>query len=265
MTKKRKSRNEELEVFHEEISNSFRDKKKSRTEESPFHEGVFDSFKDICPKVSSSKTFDLRDKFKNTSQRLAFTVYEQHDIMFLLGPAGTGKSFLACMFAIHDLLNERKSRIVMTRPIVEAGESLGYLPGTFSEKVDPYMMPLYDCIQKLVPGEGGWAKLIQDNSEVAPLAYLRGRTFDKSVCILDEAQNCTWGQLLLYLTRLGESSKLIITGDPAQSDIGRDSALMDVVHRLEGVEGIGMVRFTEEHIVRHRLVSEILKRLQRHS
>jgi phosphate starvation-inducible PhoH-like protein len=601
------------------LDNGMAKKKKSRYQEeelNDFQEGVFDSFREIIP-IRTTPTFDITDKFKNVAQRLAYSVYEQHDIIFLLGPAGTGKSHLACMFAINELIRDTKSRIVLTRPIVEAGENLGYLPGTFSEKTDPYMLPLYDCIRKMIPNGGILADQIQKNSEVAPLAYMRGRaepldnllptpkgfvrmgdirvgdkvfgsdgktinvtgvfpqgkkkifrvcftdgsevlcsedhlwntqtrsekrhrkgfttkttneiassvkaanannheipvlsssveidkkevlldpyllgvllgdgcfstsasvtvtnidedilietidrlpsgvklaktkgiearlsvkrgsknpiktalkkfglygkkswekfipeeyiwnteevrlgvlqglldtdgwsvfhrsgktriqycttseklarqvvwlvqslggvaymrtreysendehflgghvvahrrnsfvldivlpkeikpfrcerkskrfgnpvrikrlisnvepvdemecqcisvdakdhlyltgnfvvthnTFDGSVCILDEAQNCTWGQLLLFLTRLGENSKMIVTGDPFQSDIGRDSALMDVVHRLEGLEGVGMVKFTEEHIVRHRLVGQIIKRLQRNS
>lgn len=258
--KPKNRRNEELENFYDqEIA-----KKKK-----PSAKGVYTSFKDIIP---VTKDFDL--KFKNTPQRLAFSVYEQNDILFMLGPAGTGKSHLACMFAIHDLVKEHRSKIVLTRPIVEAGESLGYLPGTFSEKTDPYMLPLYDCIAKLTntsnamhchpeSGAGGLAKLVKEVSEVAPLAYMRGRTFEDSVCILDEAQNCTWEQLFLFLSRLGENSKMIVTGDPGQTDIGRNSALMDVFHRLEGVEGIGYVKFTDEYVVRHRLVSEITRRLQR--
>lgn len=250
-------------LFSLDNSMAKRNNKLKRNEErEAFDDGIYDSFREIIP-VKTTSTFDITDQFKNVAQRLAYSVYEQNDIVFLLGPAGTGKSHLACMFAINELIRESKSRIVLTRPIVEAGESLGYLPGTFSEKTDPYMLPLYDCIRKMIPTGGSLADHIQKNTEVAPLAYMRGRTFDSSVCILDEAQNCTWGQLLLFLTRLGESSKMVVTGDPFQSDIGRDSALMDVFHRLEGLNGIGMVQFTDEHIVRHKLVSQILKRLQR--
>ena len=236
-----------------------RNNKLKRQEE---REEIYESFREIVP-VKTSSPFDISDLFKNAFQRFAYSVYEQFDIVFLLGVAGVGKTHLACMFAINELIRRTKSRIILTRPIVEAGESLGYLPGTFSEKTDPYMLPLYDCIRRMIPSEGKLAEEIQNNTEVAPLAYLRGRTFYDSVCVLDEAQNCTWNQLKLYLTRLGDNSKMIITGDPSQSDIGRDSALMDVVHRLEGLEGVGMVRFTEEHIVRHKLVSQIIKRLQR--
>lgn len=504
--------------------------RKQEERNSSFSEGVYDSFKEIIP-IKTSRNFDISDMFKNVAQRFAYSVYEQHDVVFLLGPAGTGKSHLACMFAVNDLLRGSKDRIVLTRPIVEAGESLGYLPGTFSEKTDPYMMPLYDCIRKMAPSSssfsnGGIAEEIQKNTEVAPLAYMRGRaepldnliptpsgykrmgdlkvgdyvfgssgkpvlvlgvypqgkkhvynmefsdnssvlcsedhlwntrttfekgfhrgfstrtayeiastihknheipvisapveipyfdtsinpyqfgltlinekssfipeellwnsvevrksllqgildssscvfldefdmpqiqfynwseevseqvvwlvqslggvailrksdhfvvdvflpksiepfrceekilmytktsdverfitevqyvgemecqcisvhaedhlyltegflvthnTFDNSVCILDEAQNCTKEQLLLFLTRLGESSKMIVTGDPCQSDIGKDSALMDVFYRLEGMDGFGMVKFSEEHIVRHKIVAEIIRRLK---
>jgi phosphate starvation-inducible PhoH-like protein len=229
-----------------------------------FGEGVFEPFKEIVP-VKTMPSFDIFGSFKNSAQRLAFSVYEQNDIIFLLGPAGTGKSYLACMFAINELVKETKKRIVLTRPIVSAGEDLGYLPGTFENKTDPYMMPLYDCIRKMVPSTSMLADHIQKNTEVAPLAYMRGRTFSESVCILDEAQNCTWEHFLLFLTRLGEGSKMIVTGDPTQSDIGKNSALMDVVYRLEGIESIGQVKFTDEHIVRHKLVGQIIKRLQKNT
>lgn len=253
---KKKRRNEELETFYNQSANN----RKSKN-------GTYNSFKDIIP---VSKDFEL--KFKNVPQRLAFSVYQQHDILFMLGPAGTGKSHLACMFAIHDIVKENKEKIVLTRPIVEAGENLGFLPGTFAEKTDPYMLPLYDCIAKIAPNregekdnptKSGLAALIEKKTTVRPLAYMRGQTFENSICILDEAQNCTWEQMFLFLSRLGEGSKMIITGDPSQTDIGKNSALMDVFHRLEGVDGIGQVRFTDEFIVRHRLVSEITKRLQR--
>lgn len=234
---------------------------KKRTKNRKNDDGTFDSFHDIVPIKTTGNKFDIRDRFKNLAQRLTYSVYEQHDITFVLGPAGSGKSYLACLFAVHDILNGLKDKIILTRPMVEAGEKLGHLPGEISNKTDPFMMPLYDGFNKIT--SGGAAKLIQEKMEVSPFAYLRGRTFDNSVCILDEAQNCTWGQLLLFLTRLGEGSKMIITGDPTQSDIGRASALMDVVYRLDGVNGIGVVKFNDEHIVRHRLVGEILKRMQR--
>lgn len=180
----------------------------------------------------------------------------------------THNTHLAMAFAIEEILNRQsnKEKIVLTRPVIEAGESLGYLPGTFDEKINPYMMPLWDCMQKIAGPTGEQNKMrdiINKSYEVAPLAYMRGRTFDDSVCVLDEAQNCTRSQLKLFLTRMGANSKMIITGDPKQSDIGGIPDLVDVVCRLESVPGVGVVYFNEECIVRHKMVGEILKRLEK--
>jgi phosphate starvation-inducible PhoH-like protein len=201
-------------------------------------------------------------EFKNATQKLAWAGFQQNDILFLCGPAGVGKSYLAIAFAINEVLQKNKKRIILTRPIVESGESLGYLPGDFHEKVNPYMMPLYDCIKKLVGDNNPQRDIINAAIEVAPLAYLRGRTFDDAVCILDESQNCSMMQMKLFLTRFGEDSKIIITGDPTQSDLGgAQVALSDVIYRLENVPGIGIVKFDNESIVRHPLVGKILDRL----
>ncbi len=202
------------------------------------------------------KAFHL--EFKNVSQKLAWTAFEQNDILFLLGPAGVGKSFLAVAFAITELLAKKKERIILTRPIVEAGEKLGFLPGSFEEKVDPYMLPLYDCIGKLVGFDGPEREKVNNRVEVAPIAYLRGRTFCDSVCIFDEAQNATYAQLLLFLTRMGEGTKLIITGDPKQSDLPGMVALVEVVQRLKTEPNIGIIEFTNASIVRHPLVGRII-------
>jgi phosphate starvation-inducible protein PhoH and related proteins len=206
------------------------------------------------------KSFEHR--FKNVVQRLAWTIYQQHDILFMLGPAGTGKSHLAIAFAVEEVLNKVRKKIILTRPVIEAGESLGFLPGTFDEKINPYMMPLWDCIEKIC-GPGGHSRdIINQSYEVAPLAYMRGRTFSESVCILDEAQNCTAQQIKLFLTRMGENSKMIITGDPKQSDLSGVPDLIDVVCRLESLSKVGVVYFNEDCIVRHPLVGQILKRLE---
>jgi phosphate starvation-inducible PhoH-like protein len=231
------------------------------------------------PKAKKSRSFKSFDEFnvpvksfqmefKHGVQRLAWGIYQQHDILFMLGSAGTGKSHCAMAFAIEEILNRKsnKEKIVLTRPIVEAGESLGFLPGTASEKVDPYMMPLWDCMRKIAGPTEETNKvrtIINKSYEVVPLCYMRGRSFENSVCILDEAQNCTSSQLKLFLTRMGEGSKMIITGDPKQSDLGGIPDLIDVVHRLESVNGVGVVYFNDECIVRHRLVGEILKRLEK--
>jgi len=205
---------------------------------------------------------EFRIELLNSAQKLAWAAFQQHDVLFLLGPAGTGKTFLATAFAIKSLLGRETEKIIMTRPIVESGESLGYLPGDFYEKVNPYMMPIYDCINKLVGIEGTTKEKIMSRTEVAPLAYMRGRTFDNSVCLFDEAQNATMSQLKLFLSRFGENSKLVITGDPKQSDIGRRSALAEVVRRLSDVAGIGVVEFKNNSIVRHPLIGAILDKLE---
>lgn len=201
-------------------------------------------------------------EFKNEAQGLAWASFKQHDVLFLVGPAGTGKSHLSVAFACEQILTKEKRKIILTRPIVEAGESLGYLPGEFEEKVQPYMMPMYACIDKLVGREGVWRDKISQALEIVPLAYMRGRTFDDAVCIFDEAQNATMTQLKLFMTRFGEGSKLIINGDPTQSDLAGDVALTNVMHRLSDVQGIGAVQFKANSIVRHPLVSKIIEKLE---
>ncbi|RDJ35240.1 MAG: PhoH family protein [Crenarchaeota archaeon] len=202
-------------------------------------------------------------EFKNIAQKLAWASFQQQDVLFLCGPAGTGKSLLSVAFAISEVLQNNKKKIILTRPVVESGESLGYLPGTLHEKINPYMIPLYDHIETLVGKNNTQREMVDEALEIAPLAYLRGRTFNNAVCILDEAQNCSLMQLKLFLTRMGEDSKLIITGDPLQSDLrGSFLAFSDVVLRLESVPGIGVVKFDSSCIVRHKLVSKILEKLE---
>ena len=199
---------------------------------------------------------------KNPAQKMAWSALELHDVVFLSGPAGVGKSHLAIAYAIHEVLQGKKSRIVLTRPIVESGESLGYLPGDFYEKVNPYMAPLYDCIRRIVGTEGPQRDKINAAMEVCPLAYMRGRTFDDAVCIFDEAQNGTMLQIKMFLSRFGENSKIIVTGDPKQSDLFTNSAFSEVMQRLEPVQGISVIRFSHDSIVRHPLVGKMLERLE---
>jgi phosphate starvation-inducible PhoH-like protein len=214
------------------------------------------------PASPTPKDRSFHLEFKNVAQKMAWASFQQHDILFLLGPAGVGKSYLAVAFAINEILAKRKKRIILTRPIVEAGESLGYLPGTFDEKVAPYIMPIFDCLTKLVgPNNTGLREIINQSIEIAPLAYMRGRTFDDAVCLFDEAQNATMGQLKLFMTRLGENSKMIINGDPCQSDLPGPVALIDVVDRLQTVEGIGTVNFKSDSIVRNPIIAKILEKL----
>jgi phosphate starvation-inducible PhoH-like protein len=175
----------------------------------------------------------------------------------------THNTFLAMAFAINEVLQGTKKKIILTRPIVEAGEHLGFLPGDFNEKVHPYMVPLYDCISKLVGVDNIQREMIDNSIEVAPLAYLRGRTLDDAVCILDEAQNATLSQMKLFLTRLGENSKMIVNGDPTQSDLNiRPVSLSVIIKKLQNVPGIGIINFGTECIVRHPLVGAILKELE---
>lgn len=202
-------------------------------------------------------------EFLNQAQKLAWAAFDQHDVLFLLGAPGSGKTHLACAFAISEILTRKRNKIILTRPIVEAGEALGFLPGDFNEKVGPYMMPMYDCITKCVGVEGPQKDIIDKAMEVAPIAYMRGRTFDDAICIFDEAQNATVAQLKLFMTRFGENSKIIITGDPYQSDLKpADQGLMHVVSRLETLPGVGVINFKSSSIVRHPLISSILEKLE---
>lgn len=216
-------------------------------------------------KESGGKPSKFHLEFLTPQQKLAWAAFQQHDVLFLSGPAGVGKSHLAMAFAINEVLQNKKSRIILTRPIVEAGESLGYLPGDFEEKVHPYMLPMYDVMHKLLgrEKENPQRQAVEEALEVAPIAYMRGRTFDDAVCIFDEAQNATMSQLKLFMSRFGENSKIVVTGDPKQTDLRTgDMGLVEVMKRLETVPGIGMVNFNNDEIVRHPLVGQILDRLE---
>jgi phosphate starvation-inducible PhoH-like protein len=199
-------------------------------------------------------------KFLTQTQKEAWESFQDSSIIFLLGPAGVGKSYMATALAINEIENENRDKVILTRPIIESEESLGYLPGDIKEKTDPYMMPLFDQLQKLALANNKHRSEYDKILEVAPIAYMRGRTFSKAVCVLDEAQNCNYKQLKLFLTRFDIDTKVIITGDPSQKDIP-DSGLMQVVDRLQDVEGISVIEFSKRDIVRHPLVEEIVKRL----
>lgn len=185
----------------------------------------------------------------------------EFDIVVCIGPAGTGKTYLAVAKAVELLKNEAVHRIILTRPAVEAGERLGFLPGDFREKVDPYLRPLYDALYELIPYDKIKQHIEEKRIEVAPLAYMRGRNLDNSFVILDEAQNTGRIQMKMFLTRMGINSKLCITGDITQIDLPmpNESGLLHIKHLLKGIKGIKFVELTEEDIVRHPLVKEIVK------
>jgi phosphate starvation-inducible protein PhoH and related proteins len=202
---------------------------------------------------------------KTINQRRYVEAIERNDLVFGIGPAGTGKTYLAVAMAVSALLNKRVSRIILTRPAVEAGERLGFLPGTLQEKIDPYLRPLYDALFDMLDTEKIEKLLERQIIEVAPLAFMRGRTLNDSFIILDEAQNSTPEQMKMVLTRQGFNSKTVVTGDITQIDLptGKRSGLMDAADILRGVEGISFVYFDDKDVVRHPLVQRIVKAYDR--
>jgi phosphate starvation-inducible PhoH-like protein len=198
---------------------------------------------------------------KTAGQEAYVRAIEENDLCFCLGPAGTGKTYLAVAVALSLLKTGKLKRIVLARPAVEAGEKLGYLPGDMQAKVNPYLRPLFDAMHDMMEFEQIKRFMVNDVIEVIPLAFMRGRTLNSAAIILDEAQNATPQQMLMFLTRLGHHSKMIVTGDDSQSDLGDGdkSGLVDAVRRLQGTEGIAVVRLTQDDIVRHRLVTRIVQ------
>lgn len=203
---------------------------------------------------------------RTPAQEAAAVTIAKNDITFLLGSAGSGKTFLAMAAAINSVLNKQAEQIILTRPIVEAGEKLGFLPGSFGEKVNPYMQPLYDTMDLLVGKQSAKREIINKAVVLAPLCYMRGRTFNNAICIFDEAQNAHYAQLKLFLSRFGQNTKVIVTGDPDQSDLYNNGysdyvALREVTNRLKDVPNIGVFEFEHKDVVRHPIVAEILRRL----
>ena len=198
-------------------------------------------------------------KPRSPAQSAYLDMMRQHPLVFGIGPAGTGKTYLAAAFAAHMLHEKRVDRIILSRPALEAGERLGFLPGDLKEKVDPYLRPLYDALFDVL-GDAAGRLIEQGIIEVAPLAFMRGRTLSRAFVILDEAQNTTQAQMKMALTRLGEDSHMVVTGDASQSDLpgGAAVGLNEALSILEGVEGVGVTRFTEKDVVRHPLVARIV-------
>jgi phosphate starvation-inducible PhoH-like protein len=197
---------------------------------------------------------------KSVAQKAYIDAIRRYDIVFAIGPAGTGKTYLAMAMAVGELMKNRYVRIVLTRPAVEAGEKLGFLPGDLAEKVNPYLRPLYDALHDMVDYDRAYKLVERGTIEVAPLAFMRGRTLNDSFVILDEAQNTTPEQMKMFLTRLGYGSKAVITGDVTQVDLpaGKPSGLKEAGRILQGIDGIRFVSFTEKDVARHRLVQDII-------
>lgn len=214
--------------------------------------------------ISSSKNLQVGKRAltpKTLNQKLYLEAIEMHDMVFGIGPAGTGKTYLAVGMAVRALVEKKVGRIVLTRPAVEAGERLGFLPGTLQEKIDPYLKPLYDALYDMLDVERVDRHLERGVIEIAPIAFMRGRTLNDSFVILDEAQNTTSEQMKMFLTRIGYNSKAVITGDVTQIDLplGKLSGLVEARHVISGVEGVSFIHFNERDVVRHPLVQRIVR------
>ncbi|WP_375239316.1 PhoH family protein [Aurantibacter sp.] len=200
-------------------------------------------------------------KAQTANQRKMVELMRKNDMVFAIGPAGTGKTYTGVALAVQALKNKEVKRIILTRPAVEAGEKLGFLPGDLKEKLDPYMQPLYDALRDMIPAER-LARYIENGTiQIAPLAFMRGRTLDSAFVILDEGQNTTRAQMKMFLTRMGKSAKFLLTGDPGQVDLPRHtvSGLKESLLVLKEVEGIGIVHLDEKDVIRHKLVKKIIK------
>ncbi len=206
-------------------------------------------------------------KAKTLNQKKMVESIDQNDMLFAIGPAGTGKTYTAVALAVRALKNKEVRRIILTRPAVEAGESLGFLPGDMKDKLDPYLQPLYDALRDMLPTQKLLSYLEDETIEIAPLAYMRGRTLGNVFAILDEAQNVSESQLKMFLTRMGKASKFIITGDVTQIDLPqhKSSGLLQAQHILKNIKGIDFVYLTDKDIIRHKLVTRIVNAYQKNS
>jgi phosphate starvation-inducible PhoH-like protein len=199
-------------------------------------------------------------KARTANQQRLIEAYEKHDMIFAVGPAGTGKTYLSIALAVKALKEKTAKKIILSRPAVEAGEKLGFLPGDMKEKIDPYLQPLYDALEDMLPQVKLQDMMEKHVIQIAPLAFMRGRTLSDAVVILDEAQNTTPAQIRMFLTRMGWNTKMIITGDMTQIDLphSQKSGLIEAIHILNNVEGIGVVNLDRSDIVRHKLVTRIV-------
>lgn len=206
-------------------------------------------------------------KARTANQQRLVSMYDENDLLFAIGPAGSGKTYTAIALAVRALKNKEVKRIILTRPAVEAGEKLGFLPGDMKEKLDPYLQPLYDALNDMIPAAKLQKYIDEGTVQIAPLAYMRGRTLDNAFVILDEAQNTTLPQLKMFLTRMGRNAKFIVTGDITQIDLPRrsDSGLVRAIELLKDIDGICVVEFDKRDIIRHKLVKHIVKAFEQDS
>ncbi len=231
------------------------------------------SIEQILTSVSGHKNSKLSDgvlvhgvagrliKAQSVNQRKMVDLMQQNDMLFAIGPAGTGKTYTAVALAVKALKEKEVRRIILTRPAVESGENLGFLPGDLKEKLDPYMQPLYDALRDMIPAEKLATFIENGTIQIAPLAFMRGRTLDSAFVILDEAQNTTHNQMKMFLTRMGKHAKFIVNGDPGQIDLPKRqiSGLKEALLTLQGVKGIGVVHLDEKDVIRHKLVKDIIE------
>src|SRR4029077_585337 len=220
-----------------------------------------DTGPNLWQEAAAFRTRKRRIEARSPGQSLYIRALHENELVFGLGPAGTGKTYLAVAAAVDLLMTGRVERIILSRPAVEAGERLGFLPGDLRDKVDPYLRPIFDALNDMLPADQLAKRLGSGEIEVAPIAFMRGRTLSHAFVILDEAQNTTPVQIKMFLTRLGEASRMVITGDPTQVDlpVGTRSGLAEAIETLRGVEGIATVQFTDEDVVRHGLVARIVR------
>lgn len=223
-------------------------------------EGNADMIEKIMGDVIAITNKGRQIKCKTLGQKRYVQALKEFELVFSIGPAGTGKTYLAVSMAVQSIKNKEVEKIILTRPAVEAGEKLGFLPGDLQSKVDPYLRPLYDALQEFLGLESYRALTERGAIEVAPLAYMRGRTLNNAYIILDEAQNCSGEQMKMFLTRIGEGSRVVVTGDITQIDLPKEktSGLVQAVKILDGVEGIKIIRLTHKDVVRHELVQRII-------
>lgn len=204
-------------------------------------------------------------KARNINQQRMAEAIDSNDMIFAMGPAGSGKTYFAIALAVRALKSKQVRKLILSRPAVEAGEKLGFLPGDMKEKIDPYLQPLYDALEDMLPAPKLRDMLEDKTIEIAPLAFMRGRTLSNAFVILDEAQNTTLQQMKMFLTRMGHNAKFIITGDPSQADLpsGHSNSLLSICDKLEGIQGISVIRFAQGDIVRHKLVQRIVDAFER--